>query len=381
MSDIEERVIILAPYGADSVQTASLLRESGFQTVIARDEPELCALAREGAGVLLVAEEAFPHGPTSGTVDLLQSQPSWSDLPIIIVTTGGDLTQASLRAVSAFGESANLALIERPFRALTLIRAVQAAMRARRRQYQVRGMMDGLEDLVRDRTKRLEATIAELEAFSYTVSHDLRAPLRAMQGYSHYLIEEYAHRLDDQGRLFLERIRSASARLDSLVQDILTFSRFSKSDVQISPLDPEPLIRQVLESYSELHPANAEIVVRPPFLRVKGHEAFLTQCISNVLTNAVKFVAPGTRPRVEIWNEPIDGSVRVYFRDNGVGIDPSHQQRIFRIFERGPEAENYDGTGIGLAIVHKAVERMGGKVGLESQPGRGSTFWIELQSA
>lgn len=378
---VHERVVILAPTGSDAFNAANLLQEHGFDAVLAQDQASLCALAAEGAGALLVAEEALSLSPGSLIASFLTDQPSWSDLPIVVVTSGGDVTQASLRAIKDFGETGNLTLLERPFRAITLISALQVAIRARHRQYQVRDMMNNLESLVRERTRRLEETIAELEAFSYTVSHDLRAPLRAMQGYSHYLVEEYSNKLDEQGVDFLERIKSNSHRLDRLVQDILTFSRFAKETVDTRPLDPESLIRQTLHCYSDLQPPQAQITLRPPFASVLGHEAYLTQCISNLLTNAVKFVEPGKTPSITIWAESTPEKVRLHFQDNGVGIDETHQKRIFRMFERGPNSQRVDGTGIGLAIVQRAVERMGGTVGVESSPGKGSTFWIELKKA
>jgi signal transduction histidine kinase len=377
----EETVIILAPTGNDAANVAHLLAEYGFKTELATSEEQLCLLAKQGSGALLVAEEALSTEIDSPLAQFLRQEPSWSDLPILVVTSGGDMTQASLRAVNVFGESGNLTLLERPFRAVTLVSALQVAIRARRRQYQVRDMMGNLEELVGERTKQLEESVAELEAFSYTVSHDLRAPLRAMQGYSHFLLEEYSKLLDAQGVDFLVRIKGAASRLDRLIQDILTCSRVAKTPIEMEPLDPEALIREILNVYTDFQPPRAEITLVEPFVPIIGHEAFLTQCISNLLTNAIKFVEPAKTPAVKIWCQPSDRSVRLCFKDNGVGIDPAYQGRIFRMFERGPDTMRFDGTGIGLAIVQKAVERMGGSVGVESQSGQGSTFWIELKAA
>jgi signal transduction histidine kinase len=121
--------------------------------------------------------------------------------------------------------------------------------------------------------------------------------------------------------------------------------------------------------------------MQSPLLNVIAHEAALGQCITNLLGNAVKFVLPGTLPQIKIRTEPVEGQVRIWFEDNGIGIEPSNQDRIFGIFERVHSAQEYDGTGIGLAIVRKAVERMGGSVGVESEPGNGSRFWIQLKAA
>jgi signal transduction histidine kinase len=283
-----------------------------------------------------------------------------------------------MRAYEAFGPAVNLSLVERPFRVITLISTLRSALRSRRRQYEVRDLLEQLEEKVRERTARLEQTISELEAFSYSMSHDLRAPLRAMRGYSQVLLDDYAASLDAAGQEYLKRILTASERLDRLVQDVLRYSRCAREAIDCVPINLEALVAAVIAEYAPLHAPNAEIVVEKPLLKVCGHEASLTQVISNLLANAVKFVEPGRRPIVKIWTETRGSRVRVFFSDNGIGIAPEHHAKIFRMFERLSAAGEYEGTGIGLAIVAKAVERMGGDVSVESEPGRGATFWIEL---
>jgi signal transduction histidine kinase len=244
----------------------------------------------------------------------------------------------------------------------------------------VRDLLEQLEEKVRERTARLEQTISELEAFSYSMSHDLRAPLRAMRGYSQVLMDEYAARLDEDGQNYLKRILNASERLDRLVQDVLRYSRCARETINCVPVDLEALIAAVIAEYPALRPPNAQIILARPLLKVNGHEASLTQVISNLLGNAVKFVSPGNTPTVKIWTEQRGPRVRVFIRDNGIGIPPEDHEKIFKMFERLSAGPEYEGTGIGLAIVAKAVERMGGKVGIESKVGEGSTFWIELDA-
>jgi signal transduction histidine kinase len=241
--------------------------------------------------------------------------------------------------------------------------------------------MENLEQRVAERTRKLEETISELEAFSYSVSHDLRAPLRAMHGYSHVLIEDFGDGMDEKAREYIRRILTASERLDRLIQDILTYSRFARSDIEVSRISLESLVHDVVQQYPALQAPRAEVEIKAPLLSVMGHVASLTQCVSNILTNAVKFVTPGTLPKVKIWTEPVDSGVRIWIHDNGIGIPSAHQKRIFCMFERGPHAAGYEGTGIGLAIVKKAVERMGGEVGVQSEVGEGSKFWIQLDAA
>jgi len=245
-------------------------------------------------------------------------------------------------------------------------------------QRQLKERADDLEVRVRERTARLQEMIAELESFSYSVSHDLRAPLRAIQQYSEILKEDYQDKLDESGRSYLTRIAASTARMDALVRDVLTYSRVVRSDIQLEPIQTEKLLRDLIEQYPTLQPPLAEIEIESPLLPVMGHEAFLIQCLSNLLGNAVKFVLPGQIAKVRVRTEEDVDRIRLWVEDNGIGIAPEDQDRIFGIFEKVDPEQKYEGTGIGLSIVRKAVERMNGKLGVESEIGRGSRFWIEL---
>ncbi len=235
-----------------------------------------------------------------------------------------------------------------------------------------------LEMRVQERTAKLRETINDLEAFSYTVSHDLRAPLRAIQGYAAAIREEHATSLAPDAIQMLERVSRSAIRLDRLIQDVLTYSRFVRSDFDIGPVDLDMLFHETVANYPEWRSPRVEIKIRDKLPRVLGNEPLLSQCITNLIGNAAKFVAPGTTPRIEIWHEAAGSNVRVCFRDNGIGIDPKDHRRIFGLFERIYSPKEFDGTGIGLSIVRKAVERMGGSIGVDSALGQGSTFWIEL---
>jgi signal transduction histidine kinase len=235
-----------------------------------------------------------------------------------------------------------------------------------------------LERQVQERTVRLEETIGELEAFSYSVSHDMRAPLRAMEGYAQALVTDYQDRLDPQGKHWLDRINRSAHRLDSLIKDVLAYSKVAKEEIELSPVDLEGLIEDIIATNPEFQPLQARIVLERPLHRVLGHEAYLTQCITNLLNNAIKFARDGAAPVILIRSERLDGKVRLWFEDNGIGIDPAHYKRIFQIFGQVYPEERYGGTGIGLAIVRKAVQRMNGEVGVESEVNKGSRFWLIL---
>ena len=218
--------------------------------------------------------------------------------------------------------------------------------------------------------------IAELEHVSYAIVHDLRAPLRAMQAHAHILATESEKSLE-QRLDHLRRIMVAASRLDKLIQDALNYNRAVLREMPMQPVDLSRLVRDLVETYPNFDPTEADIRIDDNLPVVLGNEALLTECFSNLLGNAVKFVSPGTRPQVAIRAEVSNGFARIWVEDNGIGIPKNAQPRLFGMFER--LIDGYEGTGIGLAIVRKVVERMGGKVGVESEPGKGSRFWVELR--
>lgn len=262
-----------------------------------------------------------------------------------------------------------------------LIQRKQAEQTLRAAQEQLRDYTTNLENMVRQRTTSLQEVIAQLEEFSYSVSHDLRAPLRAMQGYATAVIEDWGAHLDSAGKSHLERIIRNASRMDRLIQDILMYSRLSRQEIPLRPVPLGRIVREIIQQRPEMTARGAQINVGQLLDTVLCHEASLAQAIFNLLSNAVKFVPPGIEPRTRLWSERRNGHVRLWVEDNGIGIKPEHQGRLFGVFERIHPDSKYEGTGIGLAIVRKAVERMNGKVGMESDGVNGSKFWIELPAA
>lgn len=235
-----------------------------------------------------------------------------------------------------------------------------------------------LEARVTERTASLREAVAQMEEFSYTVSHDLRAPARAMKCYAQIIIADFGEDLDPLVRDYLERIIRGGERMDRLIQDVLTYSRLSRRDLELQPISLDKIVADIIAQYPELQPPRARVTVHSPLAAVLGHEPSLAQAISNLLNNGAKFVPHGETPRITIRTELRGATVRLWIEDNGIGVKPEHRRRIFGIFERLPAAAEYEGTGIGLAIVRKAVEKMGGSVGVESDGLTGSQFWIEL---
>ncbi len=237
-----------------------------------------------------------------------------------------------------------------------------------------------LEQAVAERTISLKKAIAQMEEFSYSVSHDLRAPLRAIDGYTRIITSDYRDRLDPEVNEFLGKISRNIIRMQRLINDVLTLTRVVSTDVKLERIDLRELLREILEQHPALQRPNARIEFGE-LTNVVAHDVLFSQAATNILNNAVKFVRPGVTPEVKVWTETTDGKVRIHFQDNGIGIRPEHQAKLFGIFQRLSHTTHYEGTGIGLAIVRKSVERMGGAVGMESNGVDGSRFWIELPEA
>jgi len=268
-----------------------------------------------------------------------------------------------------------------------------------------------LEKRVHERTARLQETISELETFSYTIAHDLRAPARSMTGYCEVMFEDFANSLPPEALLVVQKIARASKRMEILTHELLEFSKVSRQQIALSPVKIEPIIEELaLLRLPAIHQA---LTLRAPLHPVRAHQGLLQHVFSNLIDNAVKFVLPGTPPKITIFTEVVPHAspstrsrdlrfsskdalpeefantsgdipanyVRIWVRDEGIGIPREAHQKIFGIFERALPSDVYEGTGMGLAIVARAMQRMGGTCGVESEPGKGSAFWVELPAA
>jgi signal transduction histidine kinase len=386
-SEVEWRILVLAPTGNDGRVTAELLQNAGMEAEACRTADELARGLREGCAALIIAEEALSRKAVQLLIDELKMQPSWSDVPIIIVTTSGESTKLVSQRLTVFGTDGNVSLLERPFRALTLVNAVQVATRSRRRQYQVRDLITererilaNLEENVEARTSELRETNAQLEELVYSIAHDLRAPLRAMQGFSKLLMERYGTRLEEEGREYAQRVMHSAERMDAMTLDLLAYGRMARSQVSLEPVPVKRAWEAAMSQCEKLiEEKNAKVEILEPLPTVFGEEPILTQVFANLLSNALKFVRNGDAPEVRVRAEAMNGRTRIWVEDNGIGIAEQYRERIFRVFER-LDGGRFDGTGIGLSIVRKGVERMGGAVGVESEVGQGSRFWVDLRN-
>ena len=506
----------MAPVGRDAKAMAELLQERGWLTKICGTPPECAQLIAEGAGLLLVTEESLGLPNIGILLETLQVQPPWSELPLIVLTSVGESRTAQLLDLTA-AVANGITLLERPMSAATLWRSVEVALRSRRRQYQVRNLLevrsklaaivefsddaiiskdldgvitswnrgaeklfgytaeeiigqsvtilipperigeepqilarlrqgrtiehyetvrcrkDGtrlnisltvspmqdeqgkiigiskiarditgrkraeaalakaqaelvqraidLEKTVAERTTELRATNEQLEAFVYSIAHDLRAPLRSMIHFPELLITEYATGLNETAQEMLRRVQRSAQFMDQLLVDLLAYGRAARGEISLAPVSVQRAWKNALSQCAgEIRQRDAQIETVTPLPVVEAHEPTLGQCLTNLLGNALKFVRAATQPRIRFSAEERGGFVRLWLEDNGIGIPADQHERIFNVFER-VHGTRYPGTGIGLSIVYKGIERMGGSVGVQSAPGAGARFWIELRRA
>jgi K+-sensing histidine kinase KdpD len=246
-------------------------------------------------------------------------------------------------------------------------------------QAQLRRYAGLLEDRVAERTAHLQETVHSLEGVCYHIAHDLRAPLRAMEGYSKILLNQYGPRSDAAGENYANRISEAAARMDLLIHGLLEYGRLGHEQFPVAPVESGAVLDRVLGLLKgEIARREADVRVQGEWPVVAGNEKLFEIVLIGLISNALKFVASGVAPQVRLWSEEHGKVVRFFVEDNGIGIAPEYLQKVFHIFERLHAKDSYTGTGIGLAIANKAAVRMGGRLAVESKVNKGSLFWIEL---
>jgi PAS domain S-box-containing protein len=244
---------------------------------------------------------------------------------------------------------------------------------------QVRQDAAELEQRVAERTAQLKAANEQLEAFAYSVSHDLKAPLRGIDGYSRLLLEDYASQLDNDGRFFITTIRNAALQMTQLIDDLLAYSRLERRAMAASVIQFPAFVEAVLSPYSpQMETLRVALKVSLPPAAIQADADALGMALRNLVDNAIKFTRNTPEPLIEIGGKVTDTSYILWVRDNGIGFDMQYRDRIFEIFQRLQRSEEYPGTGVGLALVRKAMERMGGRAWAESSPGEGATFYLEV---
>ncbi len=228
-------------------------------------------------------------------------------------------------------------------------------------------------------TQKLQKANRELETFTHSVSHDLKAPLRGIDGYSRLLLADYADKLDEDGQYFLRTIRAATIQMNQLIDDLLTYSRLEQRATQNEATRLREFVDTILQHHlDDIQTAGGEVSNTVPDITISTDPMGLEMAIRNVLTNALKFARKDSPPRIEISGHETENGCIITVKDNGIGFDMKFHDRIFGIFQRLHRSEDYPGTGVGLAIVRKAMTRLGGRVWAESSPGEGATFFLEI---
>jgi PAS domain S-box-containing protein len=235
-----------------------------------------------------------------------------------------------------------------------------------------------VNDELRAARELAEAANRELEAFSYTVAHDLRAPLRGVDGFSAAVLEDYGDKLDENGRHMLERVRAGTQRMSQLIDDLLALARLSRASLELHPVDLTRLAREVVERLRQAYPQRQVDVRIAEGLEVRGDSRLLLNAIENLIGNAWKYTSKTDAATIEFGVQEHSHERAFYVRDNGAGFDMAHQKKLFNPFQRLHSASEFEGTGVGLASVQRVIRRHGGRIWPEAEVGKGATFYFTL---
>ena len=343
------------------------LEYEGYQTYGFTSASEALAAMRERPFDLLLADLQMPG--TNG-IDLMKSAQLVDPTLVAVIMTGHGALETAVAAMKAGA----LDYIQKPIKLATALPVLERALAVR----QLRIEKKRLEENVRERTEELKIANRELEAFSFSVSHDLRAPLRAVAAFTQALLSEHVGSLNEDGRRMLQNVSAGAAHMERLITDLLRLSQLNRQALHRQPMRFAELARRVIDDLvAERAGRDIEFVVAD-FPTWQVDPGLLQQVFVNLISNAIKFTRERAHARVEIGYR-MDGTTLVCFvKDNGVGFNMKYMNKLFGVFQRLHSADQFEGTGVGLSIVRRIVERHGGKVWVDGAQDQGATFYFSL---
>ena len=370
----DSSVLVLASRKSDQDLALVVLEKAEFAPLAAQSIADLCRRISTGVGAVLLAEEALSLSGVERLLEILHAQPPWSDLPFVILTSGGRSTAQSLQRSKLLERLGHVTLLERPIRTVTLVASIRAALASRARQYEVRNQ---LFELVRQQ-EELRRSNAALEQFAYAAAHDLQEPIRNVSLYTQLLSRSYDTHLDPEAEAHMRFIVEGAERMQHLVEDLLAYTRAVNAPEQDATrvADTESALNQVtLTMQGQISQSGARLT-HGPLPKIPVYTAHILQILQNLISNAIKYrsqCAPqiyvGAYQEGQFWHFTV--------KDNGIGIAPEFRGRIFGVFKR-LHGREIPGNGIGLAICERIVHHYGGKIWVASDPNHGSEFHFTL---
>jgi two-component system, sensor histidine kinase and response regulator len=366
------RVLVVEDDGVLALDLAETLDDLGYTVAgTAKRGEEAIELARRLHPQLILMDVGL-----AGDIDGIAAAEAIRDehdVPVVFLTAHADddtLHRATRSDASAF--------VVKPFKAPDLRCVIEIALHKHATDVRLRENERSLELTLQQRTAALEAANSELEAFNYSVAHDLRAPLRGIDSFSRLLVERHSQQLDDEGLTYLDRVRSAAGRMSQLIDALLSLAQIGRGQLQPIDLDFSYLVQSVASEIAAANPERGVAVAIAPGMRAYGDPRLLRVVVANLLENAWKFTARRQQPVVEVGLRKKTELPTYFVRDNGAGFDPAYASRLFGAFQRLHADRDFPGTGIGLAIVQRVIARHGGAVWAESKPEQGATFYFSL---
>ena len=343
------------------------LEYEGYQTYGFTSPAEALASMRERSFDLLLADLQMPG--TNG-IDLMKSAQLIDPTLVAVIMTGHGALDTAIAAMKAGA----LDYIQKPIKLATTLPVLERALAVR----QLRIEKKRLEENVRERTEELKIANRELEAFSYSVSHDLRAPLRAVSVFTQALLSEHSARLDDEGRRLLQNVNAGAAHMDRLITDLLRLSQLNRQPLHKTPVRFTEVAQRVIDSMTHERAGRDIEFSIADFPTWQVDAGLMQQVFVNLISNAIKFTRERAKARIEIGYR-MDGTTLVCFvKDNGVGFNMKYMNKLFGVFQRLHTADQFEGTGVGLSIVRRIIERHAGKVWVDGEQDQGATFYFSL---